>query len=556
MTTGAGSNRLKPVPASAAGVPVSPEHYLRLIAHRKWLVLAVFVLVSGATAIFTYFLPNVYTSETLILVDPQKVPENYVRSTVTGDIRNRLGVLSQQILSETRLQRIIDTFSLFGEERKKLAREEIIARMRRNITVDVVSDFGATQGLQAFRIGYSGPEPRKVAQVANELASLFIEENLKAREQQATGTTEFLSNQLEEARKTLEQQEARLRDYKLKHLGEMPEQQASSLQIVAQWQSQLQSEGEALTRAEQKRTAIQLSMGQAPAPVVDLDEIAAPRPTRSKESQKTEGPRAASPIEAKKTQLATLLTRYTENHPAVKKLETEIAEAEAKARTSNEIAPAAVSAPVSASSAPAAASAAIVPPRPALVTNPVLKTQLDALNAEIAGHTDDIQRLRKLISSYQAKLQAIPVHEQELAELDRDYEMSKTHYSQLLDKQLSAETATQLEVRQKGERFSIVDPAQPAERPARPNRPLIDVGGALAGLGLGLVLALCTEFLGTSITAPEQIRECGIPVLEIIPTIRTSRDRRKYMKKLIWATVSGVATLVVVGAVFLYRRGM
>ena len=127
---------------------------------------------------------------------------------MTGDVRDRLGTLSQQILSATRLQTVIDSFNLYSEEKEKLAREEIISRMRKDIGVSLVSDFGAGQGLEAFKISYSGKDPRTVAEVTNELASLFIEENLKAREQQATGTSDFLENQLEETKKELEGQES------------------------------------------------------------------------------------------------------------------------------------------------------------------------------------------------------------------------------------------------------------------------------------------------------------------------------------------------------------
>jgi uncharacterized protein involved in exopolysaccharide biosynthesis len=213
---------------------VSPEHYIRLILHRKWLVLGTFVLVSVATFAISYRLPNVYTSSTLILVDPQKVPESYVRSTVTGDLRNRLGTLQQQILSATRLQKIIDTLNLYPLQRKNMAREDVIAMMQKDVSVSIVSNYGGSQDLEAFRIGFSGSDARMVAQVANDLATQFIDENLKAREQQSTGTTEFLQNQLQETKKVLEGQESKLKEFKLKHLGEMPEQQAANLQILGQ----------------------------------------------------------------------------------------------------------------------------------------------------------------------------------------------------------------------------------------------------------------------------------------------------------------------------------
>ena len=133
-------------------------------------MIGVFLVVTVATVAVVQMLPNVYTAQTLILVDPQKVPESYIKSTVTGTVRDRLSTLSQQILSTTRLQKIIDTFHLYQAEKKKLAREEIILKMRKDITTGVLSDFGASQSLQAFKISYSGTDPHLVAQVTNQLA--------------------------------------------------------------------------------------------------------------------------------------------------------------------------------------------------------------------------------------------------------------------------------------------------------------------------------------------------------------------------------------------------
>lgn len=547
-----GANRTKIAAAKAAGSSLTPKHYLRILLHRKWLVIGVFLAVSAATFIISYNLPDLYSSDTLILVDPQKVPESYVKATVTGDIRNRLGTLSQQILSSTRLQKIIDSLNLYQKEKKTMAREDVITMMRSHISVSVVSDFGANQDLQAFRIGFSGKEPRLVAQVANELASLFIDENLKAREQQATGTTEFLQNQLQETKKALEEQEAKLKDFKLKHIGEMPEQQTADLQILGQLQSQLQLESDAISRAEQQKSMTQSLMSQAPAPVVDIDvnEPSKARPAETKAA-------ATKRVSAAQAQLNALLARgYTDQHPSIKKLRVEIADEEAAARKEE------------ATAAPEAVVAA-APPTPTMATpvqqrpapqvfnnanNPVLQTQLRQLDAEIAKHKVEQQRLSKQIGSYHAKLEAIPLREQQVVELVRDYEISKAHYSQLLNNLQNAETATQLEIRQKGEKFSILDPAQPAERPTSPNRKVINAGGSLAGLGLGLLLALLTEFMGVSIITAEQITEAtGIPVLEVIPVIQTRADRVVHKKRVIYAAASAVVfTALVSGAALIY----
>ena len=181
-----------------------------------------------------------------------------------------------------------------------------------------------------------------------------------------------------------------------------------------------------------------------------------------------------------------------------------------------------------------------------------------AIEGEIQKHQAEQRRLNKQIGVYQAKLEAIPVREQEVTGLVRDYEISKAHYSQLLDKGLSAETATQLEIRQKGEKFSILDPAQAAERPSSPNRILINMAGSFGGLALGLLLALVTDFLGVSITSPQQITEAfGLPVLEVIPVIQTYADRRTRKKRLVWASVTClVATLVASCAILVYRSRM
>jgi polysaccharide biosynthesis transport protein len=535
---------------SQAQVPL--EHYGRVIFHRKWLVIAVFFAVTVGTIVFSTTLPDVYTSDTVIMVDPQKVPDSYVKSTVTGDVRNRLGTLSQQILSATRLQKIIDSLNLYPEDRKTLPREELIARMRRDISVNVLSDFSESGAadLQAFRITYSGKQPKLVAQVANELASLFIEENLKAREQQATGTTEFLQNQLQETRKVLETLETKLKTFKMKHIGEMPEQQAASLQILGQLQSQLQMESEALNRAEQQKQYLHSMMAASTAPVVDTDSI---EPAAAK-------PPAASPqaprsnLSVNKERLITLMTRYSDDHPEVRRLKRQIFDEEARLAKDNPQTVATVQAPPAPE--PEATQVKRASPRAARTSNPVLESQLRTVEAEIAKRKDEQQRISRQVAQYQSRLEAVPVREQEITELVRDYEISKAHYRQLLEKQLSAETATELEIRQKGERFTVLDPAQPADKPSRPNRMIINAAGAISGLGLGLLLALVTEFLGMSVTSPDQISATtGLAVLEVIPVIRTHTDRLAMRRRMVLAGASvGVLGLACCAVVLYHYR--
>jgi polysaccharide biosynthesis transport protein len=537
---------------------LSPEHCLRLIFHRKWLILGVFGVVAAATAVITARLPNIYSSETLIMVDPQKVPDSYVKATISGDIRNRLGTLKQQILSSTRLQKIIDSLNLYSNEKKTMAREDVIARMRDDIAVSVVSDFGGGQDLQAFRISYSGSDPQLVAQVTNELASLFIEENLKAREQQSEGTTEFLTSQLEDTRKTLEEQEAKLKDFRMKHIGEMPEQQDADLQILGHLQSQLQLEGDALNRADQQKNYLESMMASQSAGVVDLDDNQ-PQRLGAADGRGPQAPVAESATAVKEKQIAALLARgYTENHPDVRRLKQEIERAKSAKEPGAGVGPGAApeATPQTAQIpvTPAAAQPRRAPAAPPKYVNPILQTQLGAAESEITKHKEQVQILTKQIVGYQAKLEAIPVREQEITELVRDYEISKAHYGQLLNSQLSASTATQLEVRQKGEKFSILDPAQPAQKPSKPNRMLLDLGGSLGGLALGLFLAVGTEFLGMSITSADHMMAVtGLPVLEVIPSIETRIDRLARRKRMFISAASGAAAVLATAGFLVYH---
>jgi polysaccharide chain length determinant protein (PEP-CTERM system associated) len=543
---------------------ISLEHYVGLLLHRKWLIITTFLVVTVGTVVVVAKLPNIYTSETLILVDPQKVPEAYVSPTVSGDVRSRLSTLEQQILSATRLQKIIDSLKLYPELRGKMAREEIITMMRKEVQITLVSDVNKPDILQAFKISYSGKEPRLVARVVTELAGLFINENLKVREQQVTGTTEFLESQLRETRKTLEEHEAKLRDFRLSHIGEMPEQEGANLQILGQLQSQLHLAGEALARAEQQRSVTEAILSQSVPTVMDFDDQEV-NTKPSAEGRDTKGARPAPiPQSAQKTMLLAQLNEklsrgYTESHPDIRRLRAQLVDQEAKepkiAETRVEAKPRPdpnqepVATPASAAAQPRRNPAVVAP-----TANPVLVTQIKALDNDIEKNREEQQRLEQEISVYQKKLEAIPIREQQMTELVRDYEISKAHYAQLLDKQLSAETATQLEIRQKGEKFSILDPAQPAERPSKPKRKILDLAGSLAGLVLGMVLALSTEIRGPSITEPGQLASIGIPVLETIPVIETQIDQRRRKKRLAWAVSGGVIMLLACCLGLFYRH--
>jgi len=348
----------------------------------------------------------------------------------------------------------------------------------------------------------------------------------------------------------------------MKHVGEMPEHQVATLTVLGQLQAALQQENEALSRAEQQRTFLQATMSQS-VPVVDVDGAddseqrinptgvtAVPKPPVAA----AKGGPVPGSLSDDKAKLLALTARYTDTHPEVRKLRQQIADREAK---ESKAAPA--PAPVQTAAAEPEPPVPAPPAKkrsPSAVssTNPVLVSQLRTLETEITRHKEEQQRLNKLVQGYQSKLEAIPIREQQIAVLVRDYEITKAHYSGLLDKQFSAETATQLEIRQKAEKFAILDPAQPAQRPSKPNRPLLNIGGSLGGLLLGVLLAIGSEFFGISITCADHIPlENGNQVLEIIPIILTENDLRRKRKQMIVTAATGLATAGALCAVLIYH---
>src|SRR6478752_5344882 len=420
--------------------------------YRGWIMLGT-VLLSLAGFTFVLLLPDRYKATTTILVDPQKVSEKYVSPTVSSDPGQRLSTITQQVLSTTRLQQIIDDMQLYSELRGKLSREELIDLMRKDITITVKQ--GSSAGLSAFTIEYEGRQRQQVAQVANQLAASFIEWNVKNREQQAQDTTEFLDAQLKEAKQNLEQQEARLSAFKMRHLGEMPEQQAANMQALAQLQTQFQANADALNRLEVERTLLSRGLESPNTGEVKAVPVLTERAKLEAERRQL------------RARLLDLQNRYTSAHPEVIDTASQLQHVEERLKA--------------------------LPPDPPVVAevqdNAAVTVRLQLLDRESKRLTQEQQRLTGQMSSYRSKVDAVPVREQEMAELSRNYSVSKEHYQSLLDKTFSAGMAAEMERKQASEHFTILDKAQVPERPFKPHRRLLLAGTFLGALFLSIGLA-------------------------------------------------------------------
>jgi len=490
-------------------------------------VVSVFLLVSGTTFVFVRArVPLIYKAETLILVESQKIPENLVASTVNAELQDRIATISQEILSGTRLQSLIDKFGLYSDERQSTSTEELIDRMRKDIQIKLERGWSRNQP-GAFHVSYQGKEPEVVAAVVNQMGNFFIDQNLKAREEQASGTSEFLKAQLEDTRKGLEEQEAKLSEFKRQHQGELPEQENSFLSVLGNLRSQLQGNQDAISRADEKQVLASTALASAESSLAAMKSASHPSARVSADVKPNVVPpdnrvKESDVLQAK---LQTLRARYTDSHPDVQNARFLLQQAQQKeAETAGHQGVA--SASIQGTQAEGASAPKEIENGPEIRLAEERVATLRAEVAAVARELQDRQADRKKILSdmagYEARLEKLPIREQEMAKILRDYQISKTNYEQLLAKDFSADMATDMEKRQRAERFTVLDPARTPERPAKPIRPLLYLAGVVGGAFLGLVAAFARE-MKRNVVLGEWELPGGIPVLGRVPMMERER---------------------------------
>jgi polysaccharide biosynthesis transport protein len=521
------------------------QRYLGIVRrrHLQFLIplLLGWALVWGAS----WVLPPRYQSTTLILVEQATMPRDYVTPNVNDDLQQRMQSITQQILSRTRLLHIIDQLKLYAGPQSQASHDQEVDRMRKDIDIELVRD--ARNQITAFNVSYSSRDPHLAQQVTSELTNLFINENLETRQQQSEDTTKFLESQLEAARKTLADQEDKIRQFKAQHPGELPAQVGSNLQILAGLQSQLQTEQDALNAAKQQRIYLETLVNQY----------------RSlQDSPKTAGgapaglPAVNAELERLRAQLADLSSHYTERHPDVRKLKQQIAETE---KTRDQII-ANLKAKDSSPADPNAATATNDAPEMRDPASPLsqLQGQLQSNRVEIASRERSVTDLKTKVNDYQARLNQEPIREQQLSDLTRGYEQSKANYDNLLKKKNDSAMATSMELLQQGERFRIIDPPSLPVKPEFPNRLKFCGMGLGFGLALGIVVAGAFEMMDDRVYDEKELQELlPVAVISEIPTISAAADeRRERLRSWIgWATAAFVSVTILVGSALSYLRG-
>ena len=517
---------------------------LEIVRRRRVLAVLPFLFVLTAAVSLAVFLPSLWTARSLVLVNRQVIPERYVTPTVQADLEARLLTLSQEILTPQRLTQIARQYNLYGNARST---EELVDRMRRDIRIELVEDRERRNRENRsflFTVAYTAANPWVAARVANTLASLYIEENGRMREAQAATTSEFLEAQLKELRGKLQSQERTITAYKEKNLGELPEQKEVNLRTLERLQQQLSMAHENNRRATERRQMLTNALGE-----IDTSSVIA-APSAAGPSV-TPADTAAARLNLLRQELAMTQTRYSDKYPDVVQLKEQIRVLEAKVDAEKQAAAAALpSAVAGRTPAKRAGRDLRVPPENAYVQS--LMTQLDQATVEAKTSAEEIRGINGQIGVYTRRLENTPKREQELAILTRDYDTTRDLFKSLLAKRGEADMASELEQRQKGENFRVIEPARLPERAAGPNRfRLLLVGLALA-IGASGAAVVLAEQVDTSFRRVDEVRSTlPLPVLSAIPRITTEQDRSRMLWQRRWATAAvGAGLLIVAGTSF------
>jgi polysaccharide chain length determinant protein (PEP-CTERM system associated) len=500
---------------------------VEMVRRRRVLAIAVFAAVMAAAVSFALFLPDLYRSTAIVLVD-RPVAEGFVRPTVAGELESRLHVIKQEILSRERLSGLIERFNLYPELRAGGALQDALDRTRDDIQVEQTGPeqvSGRTKTV-AFRLHYAGRDRDTVADVTNAIAAFYVQQNDQMRTQEAAQTKEFLKEQLDEAKKELDRQEASVRSYNTRHTGQLPQQFELNLASLDRLNTQLRINGERqLRKIEERARMVDDAMILAGTTAVT--------PTGEPDRQKER-------LEKLKDDLRQIETQFTSKHPDVQRLKDEIARVEksmpAEAETKEPAAPSEAAETVGR-------------------LQRTRRQSIIAIDAELANLKEEDTRLRASIAEVERRLQSMPERQQEFQVVSRDRQTAKDLYDSLLKRYEEAQLMESMETDRQGERFRVLEAAVAPEGPSAPNRPFILLIGVLAAIGLAGAAVVAAEQVDTSFHSLDELKTfTNVPVLATVPVIAPGRGRQVWRAAFVSASI-----LIVVGisatAAFLLARG-
>lgn len=516
------------------------HQFLRIAVRRRWWLLLPACGVALATITASLLLPNRYTSEATILVVQQQVPQRYVTPNSTYSVKQALESLTEAVLSRSRLLLMVDEFGLYPKERHLVGPEGLVQLMRKNIQIDPIQKESTQQDINAFKISFTANQPQLAQDVASRLTSLFIAENLKLKEEQDTGTTSFLKDQLASAQTDLARQEQTLRNFRTHYLGELPEQQQGNLAILSGLHMQLQNTMGELSRAQEQRVYLTSLIDQYRG--LSAKGLAVADSTGVSPLAKAE-----ADLDALKSRRRALLAQYTLAYPGVREIDQDIAQQENLIATLR----------AAKKSVTRSGQRSVVTSEGAESSSVAqLNSQLEANRLEIENLTRGEKNLQNQVAQYEQRLNLTPVREQELADIMRRYDLSKQNYADLLSKVTQSELATSLEQRQQGQQFRVIDPASLPEKPSGPKRIQIALGGVMAGLLVGAALAFLIDSMDHAFYAEKDLTaQFNFPLILALPAVFVPSEQRwqAWRKVFEWCAGTVLVFGVVIAEYFICR---
>jgi polysaccharide chain length determinant protein (PEP-CTERM system associated) len=482
---------------------LTPSDYLAML-RRHWVLILILAVIGPPLGYaISRTLPNRFKSTTLVLVEQPSVPTEFVKPVDTTDVNERLASMQQQILSRTRLEPLIHQYGLFQSDMNKMSVDDLVGRLQKAIEVTPVLPMAETRAsnLPGFFVNVTLDDARTAQEVCTTVTSMFIEENLRRRQSQSEDTTQFLSQQLTEAKANLDEQDAKLAAFKGHYIGALPDEEQTNLNLLTGLTSQLDAASQALARAQQDKTFIQATLTQ---------QIASWEASKSGQSPETMDQQLA----VLQTQLASLKARYTDDYPDVIKAKADIAALQKKIAEND-----------AQKTVDDSSKAQKTSVEPLQITQ--LRAQVHTYDQVIAEKTKEQEQIKQQIKTYENRVQSSPGVEQQYKELTRGYQTASESYAELQKKVSDSAMATDLERKQQGEQFRVLDPANLPEQPSYPNRPLFALGGFAGGLALGIGITLFVELQNSSMRSERDVEfALRLPVLAIVPAIEAVSSKK------------------------------
>jgi polysaccharide chain length determinant protein (PEP-CTERM system associated) len=473
------------------------EDWMGILRRRKWQIIIPAVLCTAGGFLLSLALPKQYTSHTRVLVEEPVVPGDYVKPVVSDDVTRRLASMQGEILSRTHLQDLIQQFHLYQNDWNKVPMETLVDRLRKSIAVAPMAPTPGTlsDDVLGFNIDVTLDRAQLSQDVCSEIASLFKNQNREQREEQSEDTTQFFDKQLADAKAKLDDQDSKLEAFQNQYLGAQPADEQTNLTVLAGLTPQLEAVTQSLNEAEENKAFAQSMLNQ---------QVAALKSTNGGDPQNLQ-----QQLTDLQTQLAAMRARYTDKHPDVIKLQGEIADLQKKMQAPPADAPKTSS--------------------PSLGAEPLqvqqLRAQLNQAETSIAEKQKEQAQLQQQIKGIQGRIQLTPMVQEQYSALTRDRQTALDFYNDLLKKRDDAQMATDLERRQEGENFRVLDAPSLPESPSFPDRRLFSLAGLALGLGLGAVLVRIAEMRDKSIRQPRDVEMLlGVSTLAVISS-RNPEDR-------------------------------